>query len=218
MLSEEELKAIYNWVDTFQLSRPKRNIGRDFSDAVLAAEIVFNYFPALVELHNYPSVNSVQQKEYNWKTLNSSRFSLQTRSSKLSVPDLNPNTKSRNWLWPNLKLLNDFFSDWNTSLINSKIMDLLLWTSRSLLWVEELEHRNLKAELLHLLVHSVWWRRQGEIQSDRQQRSSKKRSYRGAKGNYSSNCLLPRFSRAKWPKWRCLSASKMKNSKSSRIS
>lgn len=71
MLSEEELKTLYNWVDLFPLSRPKRNINRDFSDAVLAAEIVYNMFPSLVELHNYVAVNSVQQKEYNWKTLNS---------------------------------------------------------------------------------------------------------------------------------------------------
>jgi hypothetical protein len=82
MLSEEELKVVYNWVDTFQLSRPKRNIGRDFSDAVLVAEIISTYFPTLVELHNYPAVNSAQQKEYNWKTLNSTHLSHQTRSLK----------------------------------------------------------------------------------------------------------------------------------------
>jgi hypothetical protein len=71
MLSEEELKTLYNWVDLYPLSRPKRNINRDFSDAVLAAEIVSHSVPNLVDLHNYAAVNSVQQKEYNWKTLNS---------------------------------------------------------------------------------------------------------------------------------------------------
>lgn len=70
MLSEEELKDLYNWVDKIPLSRPKRNISRDFSDAVLTAEIIYYYFPGIVELHNYQAVNSVQQKEYNWKTLN----------------------------------------------------------------------------------------------------------------------------------------------------
>jgi CH-like domain in sperm protein len=69
MLPEEDLKTVYNWVDEFQLSRPKRNISRDFSDAVLCAEIVYTYCPNLVELHNYAAVNSVKQKEYNWKTL-----------------------------------------------------------------------------------------------------------------------------------------------------
>jgi hypothetical protein len=67
-------------VDEIPLSRPKRNIARDFADggeqnglreagmvcinsrdtnivlcavAVLLAEVVANYFPKLVELHNY---------------------------------------------------------------------------------------------------------------------------------------------------------------------
>lgn len=31
-LDEEEMQAIYNWVDEIPLSRPKRNISRDFSD------------------------------------------------------------------------------------------------------------------------------------------------------------------------------------------
>lgn len=31
-LDEEEMQQIYNWVDEIPLSRPKRNIGRDFAD------------------------------------------------------------------------------------------------------------------------------------------------------------------------------------------
>lgn len=31
-LTEEEMQIIYNWVDQIPLSRPKRNIARDFSD------------------------------------------------------------------------------------------------------------------------------------------------------------------------------------------
>ena len=31
-LDEEEMQIIYNWVDEIPLSRPKRNIARDFSD------------------------------------------------------------------------------------------------------------------------------------------------------------------------------------------
>jgi hypothetical protein len=34
-LAEEDLKEVYNWVDEIPLSRPKRNIARDFSDGVL---------------------------------------------------------------------------------------------------------------------------------------------------------------------------------------
>jgi hypothetical protein len=31
-LTEEELKPLYMWIDQIPLSRPKRNIARDFSD------------------------------------------------------------------------------------------------------------------------------------------------------------------------------------------
>lgn len=69
-LTDEQLRRLYTWVDEIPLSRPKRNIARDFADAVLVAEIVSHYFPRLVELHNYPAANSTQQKLYNWNTLN----------------------------------------------------------------------------------------------------------------------------------------------------
>jgi len=70
-LTDEQLQRLYTWVDEIPLSRPKRNIARDFADGVLLAEIVRHYFPRLVELHNYPPANSTQQKMYNWNTLNS---------------------------------------------------------------------------------------------------------------------------------------------------
>ena len=65
-----ELMYIYEWVDSIQLSKPKKNISRDFCDGVLFAEIIKNYFPKLVDLHNYPSCSSTKQKLSNWKTLN----------------------------------------------------------------------------------------------------------------------------------------------------
>ena len=74
VLADEELQTLYSWVDEVPLSRPKRNIARDFSDGVLVAELVAHYFPHLVELHNYSSANSAQQKGYNWATLNAKVF------------------------------------------------------------------------------------------------------------------------------------------------
>lgn len=38
-VKEEELQELYSWVDSIPLSRPKRNIARDFSDGVLLAEV-----------------------------------------------------------------------------------------------------------------------------------------------------------------------------------
>lgn len=85
-ISEEEMQEVYNWVDEIPLSRPKKNIARDFSDCgkyidlfqvifeciflVLIAEVLKHYLPQLVELHNYSNAHSIQQKSYNWNTLN----------------------------------------------------------------------------------------------------------------------------------------------------
>ncbi|RYH09146.1 hypothetical protein EON65_40340 [archaeon] len=69
-LTDEQLRAIYAWIDGIPLSRPKRNIARDFSDGVLLAEVVSAYFPHLVELHNYTSASSLKHKMYNLETLN----------------------------------------------------------------------------------------------------------------------------------------------------
>lgn len=69
-LTDEQYRAIYAWIDAIPLSRPKRNMARDFSDGVLLAEVIAAYFPHLVEVHNYPAANSFKQKLYNLETLN----------------------------------------------------------------------------------------------------------------------------------------------------
>ena len=73
-VAEEELHGLYQWVDSIPLSRPKRNIARDFSDAVLVAEMIHHYLPKLIELHNYSQANGIMQKMYNWQTLNNKVF------------------------------------------------------------------------------------------------------------------------------------------------
>ena len=67
---ENDVMYIYEWVDSIQLSRPKKNKARDFCDCVLVAEIIKHYLPRLVDLHNYPSASSTMQKTTNWNTLN----------------------------------------------------------------------------------------------------------------------------------------------------
>eukprot|EP00064_Thunnus_orientalis_P000499 superscaffoldBa00000026_g500 len=74
-LNEEELQDLYAWIDKIPLSRPKRHITRDFSDGVMAAEVVKYFFPKLVDLHNYIPANSTQQKLSNWNLLNRKVFS-----------------------------------------------------------------------------------------------------------------------------------------------
>ncbi|XP_041368707.1 sperm flagellar protein 1-like [Gigantopelta aegis] len=71
---ESELEDLYSWIDGIPLSRPKRNIGRDFSDGVLVAECVKHFLPKWVEIHNYPPANSTEQKMQNWYLLNRKVF------------------------------------------------------------------------------------------------------------------------------------------------
>ncbi|XP_012942284.1 sperm flagellar protein 1 [Aplysia californica] len=73
-LNEDELEELYSWVDKIPLSRPKRNINRDFSDGVLAAEVVKHYLPKMIDIHNYTSASSTPQKMQNWHLLNRKVF------------------------------------------------------------------------------------------------------------------------------------------------
>ncbi|KAJ3415173.1 Sperm flagellar protein 1 [Chytridiales sp. JEL 0842] len=73
-LTEDEISSLLAWIDEIPLSRPKRNLTRDFSDGVAAAEVVHHFTPKLVELHNYSPANAVSQKLYNWNTLNQKVF------------------------------------------------------------------------------------------------------------------------------------------------
>jgi hypothetical protein len=73
-LSDEQAHQVYTWVDKHALSRPKRNIARDFADGVCVAEIMKFYFPQFVELHNYVAAFSQKQKIENWLTLKQKVF------------------------------------------------------------------------------------------------------------------------------------------------
>jgi hypothetical protein len=69
-LNEDETNSVYLWVDQVSLTRPKRNIARDFSDCVLVAEVVKHFHSKLVDIHNYPQAHNLKQKFTNWNTLN----------------------------------------------------------------------------------------------------------------------------------------------------
>lgn len=69
-MNETVLKQVYAWVDSFALSRLKRNIGRDFADGVLVAEIIGAKDPSLIEVHNYSPTNNARGKIQNWQLLN----------------------------------------------------------------------------------------------------------------------------------------------------
>eukprot|EP00708_Paratrimastix_pyriformis_P003685 GAFH01002476.1.p1 GENE.GAFH01002476.1~~GAFH01002476.1.p1 ORF type:complete len:335 (-),score=59.26 GAFH01002476.1:160-1131(-) len=85
-IDEDTLQRLYQWVDDIPLSRPKKNITRDFSDGVLMAEVAHHFAKRLVELHNYSAANSYVQKLYNWDTLNQKVF--KRIKLNLSRPDI----------------------------------------------------------------------------------------------------------------------------------
>eukprot|EP00045_Choanoeca_perplexa_P005414 m.45761 g.45761 ORF g.45761 m.45761 type:complete len:214 (+) comp13104_c0_seq3:107-748(+) len=82
-MDESELQHLYAWIDKIPLSRPKKNITRDFSDGVMLAEVVHHFVPRLVELHNYSPASSSKQKLDNWHTLNAKVF----KKLGLTVPE-----------------------------------------------------------------------------------------------------------------------------------
>lgn len=70
----ESASDVSGWLDSLPLSRPRRNLARDFSDGVMMAEVLHIYYPKLVDMHNYDQALKVDTKIYNWKTLNQKVF------------------------------------------------------------------------------------------------------------------------------------------------
>lgn len=61
---------IRSWVETIPLTKKVKSLARDFSDAVLMAELIHHFYPKKVDLHNYEQGLKVDTKTYNWNTLN----------------------------------------------------------------------------------------------------------------------------------------------------
>ncbi|XP_021352534.1 uncharacterized protein LOC110449780 isoform X1 [Mizuhopecten yessoensis] len=69
-VDETEIMSVIHWVETIPVSRDRRDLCKDFCDAVMMAEIIKHYFPKLVDLHNYNPASSTKQKLENWYLLN----------------------------------------------------------------------------------------------------------------------------------------------------
>ncbi|XP_021378549.1 sperm flagellar protein 1-like isoform X1 [Mizuhopecten yessoensis] len=74
-LNDDELTDLYKWVDAIPLSKPKKNMTRDFADGVCVAEILKYYFPKIVELHTISQCSKTHLKIQNWLMLNRTVFS-----------------------------------------------------------------------------------------------------------------------------------------------
>lgn len=86
---EYDPDELLKWLDSHTLTRQKKNLHRDFSDAVPLAEILKQHFPRLVDLHNYSPKNSFAQKIINWEVINKKVLSkLQLRLSNIEMEQL----------------------------------------------------------------------------------------------------------------------------------
>ncbi len=69
-LDDNEFYEIYKWVDSYTLSKTRKNINRDFSDGTCYAEIIKKNIPSLVQINNYIPTENHKQKLENWNLLN----------------------------------------------------------------------------------------------------------------------------------------------------
>ncbi|CAL7939263.1 unnamed protein product [Xylocopa violacea] len=67
---KDQLEKLYAWITRIPLSKPTKNLIRDFSDAVMMAEILKVYYPRYVDLHNYIPASNLHMKKENWNILN----------------------------------------------------------------------------------------------------------------------------------------------------
>ena len=68
-LSAEQNREIYEWVDTFELSKIKRHIGRDFADGAMLGEIMTTFYPDYIPLHSIQPKCSKKDRLENWEFL-----------------------------------------------------------------------------------------------------------------------------------------------------
>jgi len=47
-MNEQQLAEVYEMVDNVPFSKQKKNIGRDFADALMMAELIHHYYPKRV--------------------------------------------------------------------------------------------------------------------------------------------------------------------------
>lgn len=69
-MDSDKLRNLYCWVDTIPLSRPKKNIAKDFCDGMMVGEIIAHYCPWLAPLQGLATAGTVERRQRNWDILN----------------------------------------------------------------------------------------------------------------------------------------------------
>ena len=70
LIDDNEFYEIYKWVDSYNLSKTRKNINRDFSYGTCYAEIIKKNIPSIIQINNYIPTENHKQKIENWNLLN----------------------------------------------------------------------------------------------------------------------------------------------------
>lgn len=60
---------LLEWLASIPLSRPVYDIGEDFADGILAADLIYHFFPQLVDLNKVHVPRNMAQRTANWHYL-----------------------------------------------------------------------------------------------------------------------------------------------------
>ena len=69
--TQEDIREVYEWVDTFNLSKIKKNIARDFADGILVFEILKPFYPDFVIINSIVTAHNRTDKKTNWNYIRS---------------------------------------------------------------------------------------------------------------------------------------------------
>lgn len=117
-LDDNEFYEIYKWVDSYTLSKTRKNINRDFSDGTCYAEIIKKNIPSLVQINNYIPTENHKQKIENWNLLN--KKVLSKLGFKINNEDIEGIIYSKPYFIEKaLKVLKEKIEEYKTKLIDN---------------------------------------------------------------------------------------------------
>ncbi len=117
-IDDNEFYEIYKWVDTYTLSKTRKNINRDFSDGTCYAEIIKKNIPSLVQINNYIPTENHKQKIENWNLLN--KKVLSKLGFKINNEDIEGIIYSKPYFIEKaLKVLKEKIEEYKTKLIDN---------------------------------------------------------------------------------------------------
>ena len=118
LIDDNEFYEIYKWVDSYNLSKTRKNINRDFSDGTCYAEIIKKNIPSIIQINNYIPTENHKQKIENWNLLN--KKVLNKLGFKINNKDIEGIIYSKPYFIEKaLKVLKEKIEEYKTKLIDN---------------------------------------------------------------------------------------------------